>query len=98
VGKPVLVRQHRSDIPRRLAVAPHKNLLMRAIIGFGFYLLLPLVMLAFFWKAAVFRYWGTALLVIAAAVVAMHLMLLRSLSWHQRIIVSLVATILAGGG
>ena len=70
---------------------------MRAIIGFGFYLLLPLVMLAIFWKAAVFRYWGTALLVIAAAVVAMHLMLLRSLSWHQRIIVSLVATILAGG-
>ena len=41
------------------------------------------MMLAFFWKAAVFAHWGTALLVVAAAVVAMHLLLpLRRLSWR----------------
>ena len=47
-------------IARRISAAraptlvPDKNPLMRALIGFTFYLLLPLVMLAFVWKAAVF--------------------------------------------
>ena len=83
---------------RAPTLAPDKNPLMRAFIGFAFYLLLPLVILAFFWKAAVFRYWGTALLVVAAAVIAMHLLLLlRSLSWRRRTILSLGAAILAAG-
>jgi hypothetical protein len=82
---------------RAPTVAPDKNPLMRTFIGFAFYLLLPLVMLAFFWKAAVFPDWGTALLSVAAAVVAMHLMLpLRRLSWGRRTILSLIAAILAG--
>jgi hypothetical protein len=71
---------------------------MRAFIGFAFYLLLPLVMLAFFWKAAVFPHWGTALLVVAVAVIAMHLMLpLHKLLWRKKAVLSLSAAILAGG-
>ena len=88
----------RMSAARAPTVAPDKNLLMRAFIGFAFYLLVPLVMLAFFWKAAVFPHWGTALLVVAVAVIAMHLMLpLRRLSWPRRTILSLGAAILAGG-
>jgi hypothetical protein len=83
---------------RAPTLVPDKNPLMRAFIAFAFYLLLPLVMLAFFWKAAVFPDWSTALLSVAAAVVAMHLMLpLRRLSWGQRAVLSLIAAILAGG-
>jgi hypothetical protein len=81
---------------RALTLAPDKNPLMRTFIGFTFYLLLPLMMLAFVWKAAAFRYWGTALLIVAAAVIAVHLMLLlRRLSWRRRTILS-IAAILAG--
>src|SRR6476646_7779337 len=54
---------------RAPTVAPDKNPLMRAFIGSAFYLLLPLVMLAFVLKAAVFPDWGTALLIVAAAVI-----------------------------
>jgi hypothetical protein len=84
---------------RAPTVAPDKNPLMRTLIGFAFYLLLPLVMLAFVWKAAAFSYWGAALLVVAAAVIAMHLMLLlRRWSWRRRAVLSLlVAAILTGG-
>jgi uncharacterized protein YjbI with pentapeptide repeats len=83
---------------RAPTVAPDKNPLMRIFIGVAFYLLLPLVMLAFVWKAAAFSYWSAALVVVAAAVIAMHLMLpLRRLSWRRRTIVSLGAAILAGG-
>src|SRR3954467_1088229 len=53
---------------RAPTLAPDRIPLMRAFIGFAFYLLLPLVMLGFFWKAAVFRYWGMALLSVATAV------------------------------
>src|SRR4051812_6309852 len=91
-------------IARRISAAraptlvPEKNPLMRALIGFTFYLLLPLVMLAFVWKAAVFPHWGTALLSVAGAVVAMHLMVpLCRLSWPRRAVLSLIAAILAGG-
>ena len=81
---------------RAPTLAPDRIPLMRAFIGFAFYLLLPLMMLAFFWKAAVFPDWGTALLSIAAAVIAAHLLLpLRRLSWLRRAILSLFAAILA---
>ena len=88
----------RMSAARAPTLAPDRIPLMRAFIGFAFYLLLPLVMLAFFWKAAVFPDWGAALLVVAAAVVAMHLLLpLRRLSWGRRTVLSLIAAILAGG-
>jgi uncharacterized protein YjbI with pentapeptide repeats len=83
---------------RGLTLVPIKNPLMRTFIGFAFYLLLPLVMLAFFLKAAVFPDWSAALLSVAVAVVAMHLMLLlRRWSWRRRAVLSLIAAILTGG-
>jgi hypothetical protein len=55
-------------------------------------------MLAFVWNAAVFPDWGTALLSVTAAIVAMHLMLpLRRVSWGRRAVLSLIAAILVGG-
>jgi uncharacterized protein YjbI with pentapeptide repeats len=83
---------------RAPTLAPDRIPLMRAFSGSAFYLLLPLVMLAFFWKAAVVPDLGTALLVVAAAVVAVHLLLpLRRLSWGRRAVLSMVAATLAGG-
>jgi hypothetical protein len=51
-------------------LAPFHNPLIRYFSGLIFYLLLPLTMLFFAWKAAVFPAWGLGLLGIAAAVVA----------------------------
>ncbi len=83
---------------RTLTLAPAKNPLLQIFSGFVLFLLLPLAMLSFFWKAAVFAYWGTGLLSVAAAIVAMHLTLpVRSLSWRLRAILSLSAAILVGG-
>jgi uncharacterized protein YjbI with pentapeptide repeats len=84
--------------PAPRALTPANNPLMRTFRGFALYLLLPLAMLSFSWKAAVFPYWGTGLLSVAAAVIAMHLMLLlRRFSWRLRAVLSLGAAILAGG-
>jgi hypothetical protein len=77
-------------------LTPDKNPLLRSFRGFAFYLLLPLAILAFWWKAAVFSEWGRALAILAAAVIAMHLTLLfRRLSWTLRAVISLGAAILA---
>jgi uncharacterized protein YjbI with pentapeptide repeats len=52
-------------------------------------------MFAFWWKAAVFPQWGSALAIVTAAVIAMHLTLLfRRMSWILRAVISLCATIL----
>ena len=83
---------------RALTLTPARNPLLRVFGGFVFFLLLPLAMLSFSWKAAVFPYWGTGLFSVTAAVVAMHLMLLvRGLSWPIRSILSLGVAIVAGG-
>jgi hypothetical protein len=74
-------------------LTPDKNPLLRGFRGFTFYLLLPLAMLAFWWKAAVFPEWGQAFAIVAAAVIAMHLtILLRRLSWIRRAVISLAVT------
>jgi hypothetical protein len=79
-------------------LAPDRNPILRTFSGFVLYLLLPLAMLSFSLKAAVFPYWGTGLLSVAVAVSAMHLMLLpRRLSWRLRAVLSLAAAILVGG-
>ena len=79
-------------------LAPDRNPILRTFSGFVLYLLLPLAMLSFSLKAAVFPYWGTGLLSVAVAVSAMHLMLLpRRLSWRLRAVLSLGAAILVGG-
>ena len=81
---------------RRLIIAPDKNPLLRSFRALAFYLLLPLAMLAFWWKAAVFLIFGIYLCFIAAAVIGMHLaMLFGRLSWRTRSVFSLGIAIVA---
>jgi len=77
-------------------LTPDKNLLLRSFRGFAFYLLLPLAMLAFWWKAAVFPGWGQAFAIVAAGVIAVHLTILfPRLSWSRRAVITLGVTTLA---
>jgi hypothetical protein len=85
-----------TPLRRAPTLIPLKNQIIRLLGGFTFYLLLPLVMLMFAWKAAVFPDWGAGLLSVAATVVAMHLMLpLRRFSWLVKALLSMGAGILA---
>jgi uncharacterized protein YjbI with pentapeptide repeats len=77
---------------------PLQNPLIRLFSGLIFYMLLPVGMLLFAWKAAVFPAWGSALGGIAVAVIASHVMLpLIKFSWPQRALASAAAGILAVG-
>jgi Pentapeptide repeats (8 copies) len=70
-------------------LAPFHNPLIRYFSGLIFYLLLPLTMLLFAWKAAVFPRWGSGLFCVAVAVVASHLMLpLTKFSWRSKALLS----------
>jgi hypothetical protein len=53
-------------------LVPLENSLIRLFNGLIFYLLLPLAMTLFAWKAAVFPAWGSALLCVAVGVIASH--------------------------
>ncbi|KYK49466.1 hypothetical protein A1D31_24425 [Bradyrhizobium liaoningense] len=92
------------SIARAPMLVPFHNLLIRYCSGLIFYLLLPLTMLLFAWKAAVFQAWGSGLLGVAAAVVAIHLMLpLKKFSWPLKAFLStcvaiVVAVNVAGYG
>jgi len=57
---------------------PLKNPLIGGFNGFAFYLLLPLAILLFAWKAAVFPKWGSGLLCVAIGIIASHAMLADS--------------------
>ncbi|UPT96669.1 pentapeptide repeat-containing protein [Bradyrhizobium barranii subsp. apii] len=82
------------SIARAPSLAPFHNPLIRYFSGLIFYLLLPLTMLLFALKAAVFPAWGSGLLGVAAAVIASHLILpLKKFSWREKAILSTVATI-----
>jgi hypothetical protein len=60
---------------------PLQNRLIRYFGALVFYLLLPLIVPFFAWKAAAFPAWGSGLLCIAAGVIASHVMLpLRTFS------------------
>jgi hypothetical protein len=88
----------RMPIARAPTLAPLKNPLIRAFSVLTFYLLLPVTMLVFAWKAAVFAPWGSGLLCVAAGVIASHVMLpLRRVSWRTRALLSMGVAILAGG-
>jgi uncharacterized protein YjbI with pentapeptide repeats len=63
------------SIARAPMLVPLQNPLIRYFSGLIFYLLLPITMLFFAWKAAVFPAWGSGLLCVAAAVIASHLIL-----------------------
>jgi hypothetical protein len=88
----------RMPVVRAPTLVPLKNPLIRAFSGLAFYLLLPVTMLPFAWKAAVFAPWGSGLLCVAAGVVAGHAMLsLRRVSWRTRALLSVGVAILAVG-
>jgi Pentapeptide repeats (8 copies) len=61
--------------PRAPNLVPVKNWLLRLFSGAIFYLLLPVTMMFFAWKAAVFPTWGLGLLCVALGVIASHAML-----------------------
>jgi hypothetical protein len=92
------------SIMRAPTLGPLQHPLIRYFGGLIFYLLLPLTMLLFAWKAAVFPAWGAGLLGVAAAVVASHLMLpLRKFSWPSKALLStgaaiVVAALIVGVG
>ena len=79
-----LIRSRLPAPPWVPTLAPLQNPLLRAFVGFVFYLLLPLTMFAFTWKAAVLPAWGSGLLSVAVAVVVGHLMLPLRRSWKLK--------------
>ena len=86
------------SIVRAPMLVPLQNPLIRYFSGLIFYLLLPLTMLLFAWKAAVFPAWGSGLLCVAVAVVASHLMLpLKKFSWRSKALLSTGAAIVVVG-
>src|SRR5262249_46699391 len=83
---------------RAPTLVPLQNSLIRVFSGLTFYLLLPVTMMLFALKAAVFPRWGSALLCIATAVVVSHALLPFSrFSWRSKALLSISAAILAGG-
>jgi uncharacterized protein YjbI with pentapeptide repeats len=83
---------------RALTLIPLQNPLVRLLSALIFYALLPVAMLLFASKAAVFPAWGSGLLAVAAAVIASHVMLpLSRFSWRSKALLSISAAIIAGG-
>jgi Pentapeptide repeats (8 copies) len=80
-------------------LVPLQNPLIRLLSALIFYALLPVAMLLFAWKAAVFPTWGTALFAVAVAVIASHVMLgwFSRFSWRVRGLLSMSAAIIAAG-
>jgi uncharacterized protein YjbI with pentapeptide repeats len=68
---------------RAPTLVPLQNPLIRLLSALTFYALLPVAMLLFAWKAAVFPAWGSFLGGVTVAVIWSHSMLIR-LSWLQR--------------
>jgi hypothetical protein len=83
---------------RAPTLVPLKNPLIRFFSGLTFYLVLPVAMILFAWKAAVFPYWGSSLLCVAVGVIASHAMLpLAKVSWRSKALLSVSAAIIAAG-
>ena len=83
---------------RAPTLVPLKNPLMRVFSGLTFYLVLPLAMMLFARKAAVFPTWGSGLLCVAVGIIASHAVLpLRMVSWRSKALLSVSAAIIAGG-
>jgi uncharacterized protein YjbI with pentapeptide repeats len=83
---------------RAPALVPLRNPLIRVLSGVTFYLLLPVAMMLFAWKAAVFPAWGAGLFAVAEAVIVGHVMLpFRRFSWPSRGLLSVGVAMIAGG-
>src|SRR5262245_61544802 len=63
------------SVVRAPTLVPLQNSLIRLFSGLVFYLLMPVTMILFAWKAAVFPAWGLGLFAVAVAVIASHVML-----------------------
>lgn len=86
------------SVVRAPTLVPLQNSLIWLFGGLIFYVLLPVTMMLFGWKAAVFPAWGSGLFSIAAAVIASHSMLPFSrLSWRSKGLLSVSIAIIAGG-
>jgi uncharacterized protein YjbI with pentapeptide repeats len=73
------------SIVRAPTLIPLQNPLVRLFSGSIFYALLPVVMMCFAWKAAVFPAWGSGLFVAAVAVTASHVTLPSTgFSWREK--------------
>jgi hypothetical protein len=85
------------SVVRAPTFVPLQDPLIRLFGGFTFYLLLPVAMLFFALKAAVFPAWGSGLFGLAVAVIVSHVMLLfGKFSWRSKGVLSLSAAIIAG--
>jgi hypothetical protein len=77
-------------------LVPLKNPLVRVFSGVTFYFVLPLAMMLFAWKAAVFPAWGSGLLCVAVGVIASHSILpLGKVSWRSKALLTVIAAIIA---
>ena len=82
---------------RAPTLVPLKNPLIRVFGGLTFYFVLPLAMMLFAWKAAVFPAWGSGLLCVAVGVIASHSILpLGKVSWRSKALLTVMAAIIAG--
>ena len=74
-----------------------QNPLIRCCSALIFYLLLPLTMMLFAWKAAVFPAWGSSLFCLAVGVVASHVMpLLETFSRRAKVLITGAAIVGTG--
>ena len=86
------------SVVRAPTLVPLRNPPIRVLSGLTFYLLLPVAMMLFAWKAAVFPNWGAGLLCVATGVVVSHVMLPFSrFSWPSKASLSVAAAIIAVG-
>jgi Pentapeptide repeats (8 copies) len=84
------------SVPRAPSLIPLQNPLIRLFSVLIFYLLLPVAMLLFAWKAAVFPYRALGLFGVAIAVIAGHVLLFSGFSWRSRALLSIGAAIIGG--
>jgi hypothetical protein len=86
------------SVVRAPTLVPLQNSLIRLVSGLVFYLLMPVTMILFAWKAAVFPDWGLGLFAVAVAVIASHVMLPFSrFSWRSKGLLSVSAAIIVAG-
>jgi uncharacterized protein YjbI with pentapeptide repeats len=84
-------------VVRAPTLVPLQNSLIRLFSGLIFYTLLPVAMLLFAWKAAVFPAWGSGLFCVAVVVIASHGMLpFGRFSWRSKGLRIVTAAIIAG--
>jgi hypothetical protein len=85
-------------VVRAPTLVPLQNTLIRFFGGLIFYMLLPVAMMLFAWKAAVFPAWGSGLFGLAVAVIVSHVTLpFSKFSWRLNGVLSVSAAIIAGG-